>query len=270
MKHIFISYSRADVQLMREIRTHLESKQLKTWTDENLQPGTRAWKLAIEQALDNAGALVAILSPDAKASEWVDREIEYARVHNVPIIPLLAVGTPVQSVPLELINAQWIDISTDTTYSDGIDQLVLALDTKLGVKRKSRDDLILEQFAMIADRIATTYLLYITDVDGRALASYIVPDVDNEGIEIKEAQFAAMAATMVGLGERLLNRADASDFRFGVESGTTGTLFHVGLGNRLTLTFGVRDVKSIDATLVILQQWWGRLLEILEIEPPII
>jgi Domain of unknown function (DUF4268)/TIR domain len=112
MKHIFLSYSREDSAMMRRVRDVLRDEGFVVWTDESLTPGTASWKLAIEQAIEAAGALLVLLSPTAKRSEWVNNELGYARTHDVSIFPVLVVGEDKDAVPLALINAQRVDLRT--------------------------------------------------------------------------------------------------------------------------------------------------------------
>jgi len=136
MKHIFLSYSRKDIEIMRRVREDLSAAGLKVWTDEKLEPGTPSWRKAIESAIEKAGCFVVILSPDAKQSEWVDRELGYATACGLRIIPVLVRGDERSAVPLELINMQRIDIRSD--YASVADQLIPTLNTHLGVKPKPR------------------------------------------------------------------------------------------------------------------------------------
>lgn len=111
--HVFLSYSHKDMQIMRRVRDDLRAAGLTVWNDENLTPGTPSWKNAIEKAIENTGCLVVILSPDAKESEWIERELDYARACRVPILPVLAAGDERNAIPFELINVQRVDIRTD-------------------------------------------------------------------------------------------------------------------------------------------------------------
>ena len=124
--HVFISYSRKDTDIMRRIHADLLAAELLVWTDESLVPGTESWKNAIENAIQNAGSVVVILSPDSKQSIWVEREMDYARACALPIIPVLARGdTEVSAIPFELINAQRVDIRID--YAGNIRHLITAV-----------------------------------------------------------------------------------------------------------------------------------------------
>lgn len=125
MPHIFLSYSHEDRYEMLPIRIELSVSGFTVWTDENLTPGTPSWKSAIERAIEAAGAFVVIMTPASKQSEWVEREIEYARTCGVQIFPVLAQGNKRTAVPLELINTQWVDVGTD--FIDGMERLIAAL-----------------------------------------------------------------------------------------------------------------------------------------------
>jgi hypothetical protein len=110
MKHIFLSYSRTDSDMMGRIRDTLRGDGLTVWTDENLTPGTPSWQSAIEEALESAGCVVVLLSPDARKSEWVANELSYASAQDVAVFPVLVRGEAKDSVPLQLINAQRVDL----------------------------------------------------------------------------------------------------------------------------------------------------------------
>ena len=76
--HVFISYSRKDSEAMQRIVSFLRGHGIKAWVDnERLVPGTPIWEEEIEKAIKGAFAILVVLSPDAKGSEWVRREITY-------------------------------------------------------------------------------------------------------------------------------------------------------------------------------------------------
>src|SRR5579864_2653601 len=86
--HVFISYSRADQELMRRLREDLAKAGVEVWTDEQgLEPGTPGWDTAIASAIESAACIVVLLSPDSKQSVWVGRELGYAEEHKARIIP---------------------------------------------------------------------------------------------------------------------------------------------------------------------------------------
>jgi formylglycine-generating enzyme required for sulfatase activity len=106
---IFLSYSRLDRAAMHAVYAALRGAGFSVWIDEGLEPGTPSWIEAIEEALEQAQAMVALLSPHAKASTWVRREISYAQAQHRHVFPLLIDGEQATSVPLNLSEVHWID-----------------------------------------------------------------------------------------------------------------------------------------------------------------
>jgi hypothetical protein len=122
-KHVFLSYSRRDSDMMRRVRDDLTGARLPVWTDEKIEPGTPAWFREVEAAIDKAFCLVVVLSPDAKGSEWVGKEIEYAQMLKKTILPVLARGEAAQAIPFSLAGSQFVDLSKD--FASGIRKLVV-------------------------------------------------------------------------------------------------------------------------------------------------
>lgn len=126
-KHIFLSYSRRDADMMRRLRADLTSVRMPVWTDERIEPGTPAWFREVEAAIDRAFCIVVLLSPDAKQSEWVGREIEYAQILKKTILPVLVRGEAALSIPFALAGSQFVDLSID--YAAGVRKLVVVAQT---------------------------------------------------------------------------------------------------------------------------------------------
>jgi len=255
INHIFLSYSREDAELMRRIRSILKDNKLKTWTDEQLMLGTLNREEAIQKALEEADVLVAILSPDAKTSKEVASEINYAYVHRLDIYALLARGDYTTAVPPKLDDSELIDITDSDKFQTGMQKLVLNL-------------LMREQLRLLADSIPTAYFMGIISVDGLRIASYIPKGVKSIRKSSEEDWVSAMSAAMLGLGERVVSELRGGLYKFGVLKGDAGTIFSVVLGEEYVLTFGAREVKSLDSILVILQQGCQPLLKMLEVPTP--
>lgn len=109
MSHIFLSYSRKDTDFMIRLRGHLRANAFEVWTDDRLEPGTPDWVRAIEQAIRESRCMVVILSPDAKESLWVGREISMAEERGLRIFPIFWRGEDDTAVPFRLINHQRVD-----------------------------------------------------------------------------------------------------------------------------------------------------------------
>lgn len=114
--YVFMSYSRKDEDPMRLIAKFLRAQGIKVWVDnEKLIPGTPIWEDEVEKAIMGASAIVVVLSPDAKNSEWVRREITLADQHRKRVFPVLVRGDENSSISLRLINRQYVDIRGNET-----------------------------------------------------------------------------------------------------------------------------------------------------------
>lgn len=109
--HVFLSYSRKDEQTMRRITDHLRGNGLRVWVDEDdLALGTKSWRRTVQKAIEEAGCLAVLLSPDSKESDWVEAELDYAETHGKTIYPILVRGDKASSAPFGYTLAQWIDL----------------------------------------------------------------------------------------------------------------------------------------------------------------
>jgi hypothetical protein len=92
MSHVFISYSKQNVDFARYLRALLEGEGCAVWMDEvRLQPSARWWK-AIEENIHTCAAFVVVMSPEAAESDWVEREILLAEKLKRPLFPVLLAG----------------------------------------------------------------------------------------------------------------------------------------------------------------------------------
>ena len=129
---IFISYSRVDSKAQQRLADALRKRGLSVWVDnEKLTPGNPAWEREIEKAILACSAVIAILSPEAKRSEWVRREVSFAEQHNKRIFPVLLRGDESSTMTLRMINHQFIDLrqnekeGVETLYNTISDYLEL-------------------------------------------------------------------------------------------------------------------------------------------------
>ena len=120
---VFLTYSRADSELMHRVHGDLREAGLSVWIDEGLEAGTVDWQEAIEEAIRQARCLVVLLSPDAKDSQWVTREIALAQQLKKHIFPVLAGGDPNSAIPFSLITTQWTDVRKE--YARNIDEKLI-------------------------------------------------------------------------------------------------------------------------------------------------
>lgn len=124
---VFISYSRRDAAIARRIYADLRQAGLLVWMDDQLTPGTPSWQQALESAIRMSGCVVVILTPDARKSEWMEREISTAMTHKVPIFPVIARGDEFSAVPFALSTYQWIGMRDNQEIRANMPKLIAAI-----------------------------------------------------------------------------------------------------------------------------------------------
>lgn len=93
VRHVFISYSRADGDYAYKLADHLRRQGFEVWIDSRIEPSDSWWR-SIVDAIDGCGAFVVIMTPAAEESKWVEREVMLADQKGKPAFPLLLKGQP--------------------------------------------------------------------------------------------------------------------------------------------------------------------------------
>ncbi len=111
---VFLSYAKRDDKLAQALRTELEKGGFEVWdAAAKLTPGDN-WALEQGKALEDAEAMVVLLSPAALASDHVQREIDYALGEprfKGRLIPVVV--RPVKEIPWILETLQILRIDAD-------------------------------------------------------------------------------------------------------------------------------------------------------------
>src|SRR5271156_795177 len=108
---VFVSYASQDAGVANSIVEHLEQHGLKCWiAPRDVKPGAQ-YADAIVRAINEAKAVVLVMSGSAVGSSHVAREVERAASKRKPIIPF-RIDTAALNPELEyfLSNSQWIDV----------------------------------------------------------------------------------------------------------------------------------------------------------------
>src|SRR5580704_11062433 len=108
---VFLSYASADAEVANQVCQALEAQGVLCWmAPRDVKPGTQ-YADAIVRAINEAKALVLVLSASAIGSSHVGREIERAASKHKQIIALkidAAILTP--ALEYFLSESQWIDV----------------------------------------------------------------------------------------------------------------------------------------------------------------
>jgi len=123
MAYVFISYSRKDTHIIDRLAQQLNASAVETWVDrEDIAVGAK-WRRKIVDAIDDAVAVLVVLSPDAAASDNVRKEIDIAEEARKLLLPvkIRSVDIP-KDLQYQLVGLQQIDLSSD--FDLGVSQLV--------------------------------------------------------------------------------------------------------------------------------------------------
>ncbi len=107
MQHIFVSFKHEDVDFADNVQSRLQREGFTTWADSKIGAGDE-WRTAIDDAIKNAFALIVIMTPEAKASEYVTYEWAFAWGVGIRVIPIML--RPTQLHP-RLEALQYLDFS---------------------------------------------------------------------------------------------------------------------------------------------------------------
>lgn len=111
-QHIFVSYKHEDEVFADMLMRQLQLAGFTVWLDtEHLRAGEN-WREAINQAIKEAFALVLVISPEAKSSEYVTYEWAFAQGAGIKVVPVLLRPTDNLHPQLEML--QYLDF-TDRT-----------------------------------------------------------------------------------------------------------------------------------------------------------
>lgn len=122
MSHIFISYNEDEADFATVLKTELEKAGFDIWLDrDQLHPGAD-WSDAIDHGLRTASAIVLVLSPSSRASEYVTYEWSYAIGAGIPVVPVLRRDTAIHP---RLDRLQHLDFRTTDArpWSKLVDEL---------------------------------------------------------------------------------------------------------------------------------------------------
>lgn len=106
MSYIFVSHTTADNEFARFLADQLTDAGFDVWVDfDSIKSGDR-WVRSIQDAVEDCGAMVVVMSRAARDSEWVEREALLAMDLKKPLHTALIEDMP---LPLHLINRQYTD-----------------------------------------------------------------------------------------------------------------------------------------------------------------
>ncbi|MCA0455029.1 MAG: HEAT repeat domain-containing protein [Chloroflexi bacterium] len=108
-KHVFVSYKHEEQEFVEMLIRQLLAAGFKVWIDtEQLRAGEN-WRESINDAIKDCFALILVISPESKASQYVTYEWAYAQGAGVKVIPLLYKAT--EKLHPQIENLQYLDFT---------------------------------------------------------------------------------------------------------------------------------------------------------------
>lgn len=123
---LFISHSSYDAEPTEFLQARLLDAGYRCWVDAEAIAGSAAWLHEIEAGIEACAALIVIMTPAARASVWVDREILYAFQRKKPVFVALFEDV---IIPIVLIDLQQTDFRR--RREAGMKKLLASLDKVL-------------------------------------------------------------------------------------------------------------------------------------------
>jgi len=118
--HVFISYSRKDKARVSTFVEDLQVNNFVVWQDVTDLLGGENWWESIENAIEQADAVLVFWSINAKESKYVKREVEHAIRANKIIIPVLLDRT---KLPKNLAHIHVIEKSKEKDLRDALEPI---------------------------------------------------------------------------------------------------------------------------------------------------
>ena len=119
---VFISHSHNDADFAELLKLHLEKNKIECWMDnERLKIG-QDWREEIDTGISKSKAIIVIMSPEARKSEYVTYEWAYAWGKGIKIFPIMLNQT---SLHPRLESLQYMDFTNRVTrpYDELIERI---------------------------------------------------------------------------------------------------------------------------------------------------
>ncbi len=108
MSHIFVAYSRYNLDFASKIIDALAESHLDTWVDWKSIPKGEQFQAEIYRGIEEANVFLYLLSPDAVQSYFCTEELEHAAKNGKRILPIVIVDTDASVIHPEISKRNWI------------------------------------------------------------------------------------------------------------------------------------------------------------------
>lgn len=138
MVEVFISYSRRDSGFVQELYQRLNEDPLSVWYDQKIKPGDDWWK-RIKENIQQCDVFLFIISKEALASEYCQKEFQLAIDKKKLVIPILLNRTPEFFENDSLREMQALD-ATNMKMDTVLHEILTTILADMSSSTQNRDD----------------------------------------------------------------------------------------------------------------------------------
>lgn len=86
--HVFLSHCTSHVEIARRLKNHLGERDIETFVAHESIQVSQEWEDVLQVGLRTCDAVIALLTPNFKESDWTNQEIGIATAHGKIVVPL--------------------------------------------------------------------------------------------------------------------------------------------------------------------------------------
>lgn len=127
---VFLSYSHEDERFSLMLQEKLRNAFLRVYENHSMRFGTSEWHESVSDAIQHSLVVLVLCSASAKASEWVNTELNIARQLNRQIVPLHIADSEEDAIPDYLLGITRADMRDTQKQRRHLEILIRGLVSK--------------------------------------------------------------------------------------------------------------------------------------------
>jgi hypothetical protein len=137
---IFLSYSRKDAKYLKKLYYWLIESGFNVWADLRIQPGNLSWINDISSAIKNSKIIIVLLTPNSEESKWVQQEIKFGNLHNIPIF-WLVINDIQDSLLEKKTSTLFLDLRAKSFDNEAFKAIILRIESFLNSIENAKEDI---------------------------------------------------------------------------------------------------------------------------------
>jgi WD40 repeat protein len=129
MTHVFISYSRKDIEIARKLAESLQGREIEYWIDWKGIPPSVDWRREIQKGIEEADAFLFLLSPESAQSSVCREELDHAVRNGKRLIPIVVREVERDRRPEPLKPLNFIFLRDGDDFEVTFPRLITAIET---------------------------------------------------------------------------------------------------------------------------------------------